>query len=158
MIRIIGCGRVREPWMIDGIAEYTKRIRGYEKFEIVTVADEKAPQNNSEAENQKVIETEGQRLLKQIKPDEYMILLDLAGKEFGSVDLADKIDSLYASGKSRICFVIGGSLGVSKELIQRADLRWKLSECTFPHALCRLIVCEQIYRACKIRAHEPYHK
>ena len=96
---------------------------------------------------------EGQRLLKQIHPQEYVILLDLAGKELDSVKLSEKINQLNTSGKSRIDFVIGGSLGVSEELIQRADFRWKLSPNTFS-----LIVLEQIYRSFRILHHEPYHK
>ena len=87
-----------------------------------------------------------------------MILLDLAGKEMGSEALAEKMDACHTFGKSTITFVIGGSLGVSDALRARADFRWKLSDNTFPHGLCRLIVCEQIYRAFRILNHEPYHK
>lgn len=158
MIRIIACGKVREKWMRDGIREYAERIRPYEKLEITEVSDEKAPASNSEAENRQVKKIEGERLLRQIRPDDYVILLDLAGKEMDSVALSRKIDTLHTHGKSRIDFVIGGSLGVSDELISRADMRWKISVNTFPHQLCRIIVLEQIYRAFRILHHEPYHK
>ncbi len=158
MIRVIACGHIKEKWMREGIQEYLKRIQPYEKTEVIEVNDEKTPDHNSEADNIRIRNTEGERLLKQIRPDDYVILLDLAGKEMDSVSLAEKIQTLHTYGKSHIDFVIGGSLGVSDTLIQRADMRWKLSVNTFPHQLCRMIVLEQIYRAFKILHHEPYHK
>ncbi len=158
MIRIISCGRIKEKWMRDGLAEYVKRISAYDKLEVLEVADEKTPDNNSEAENEIVKDKEGKRILKLIKEEDYVILLDLAGKTMDSEKLASFVEQLYVKGKSRIDFVIGGSLGVSKELINRADFRWKLSDNTFPHQLCRIIVAEQIYRAFRIMHHEPYHK
>lgn len=158
MIRLISCGRIRQKWMKEGLDEYLKRIRPYDRIEMTEVQDEKAPESNSAAENKIVLEKEGQRILKQIRDDEFVILLDLAGKTMDSVGLSDFMDRLYTGGRSRIDFVIGGSLGVSKELIARADFRWKLSDNTFPHQLCRVIVAEQIYRAFRILHHEPYHK
>ncbi len=158
MIRIIACGKIREKWMREGCAEYLKRIGAYDRIEVTEVADEKAPQNNSEAENTMVLNAEGERILKAIHPNDYVILLDLAGKPCGSEELAEKITRLQTYGKSRIAFVIGGSLGVSKDLTARADERWKLSDNTFPHQLCRVIVLEQIYRAFRIMNNEPYHK
>ena len=158
MIRVIGCGKVREKWMKEGCEEYLKRIRAYDKIEIVETADEKAPETNSDAENEIVKNKEGERLLKQIRDDDYVILLDLAGKPCGSVSLSEKIQDLYTHSHNRIDFVIGGSLGVSDDLIKRADMRWKLSDNTFPHQLCRIIVLEQIYRAFRIMHNEPYHK
>ena len=155
MIRIVACGRVKEKWMQEGIQEYLKRIRPYEKIEVCEVADEKAPESNSEAENTIVKNKEGEKILKQLRDDEYVILLDLAGKTCGSVGLAEKIQDLYNHSKSRIAFVIGGSLGVSDALIRRADMRWKLSANTLPHQLCRIIVLEQIYRSFRILHHEP---
>ena len=125
---------------------------------MIEVADEKAPESNSAAENEQVKKKEGERLLSRIKEDEYVILLDLAGKTMDSVQLSKKIQDLYTSGRSKIAFVIGGSLGVSNELIARADQRWCLSKNTFPHQLCRIIVLEQIYRGFRILHHEPYHK
>jgi len=158
MIRFIACGRMKEKWMQEGAQEYLKRIQAYDKIEMIEVADEKAPESNSVAENEQVKKKEGERLLSRIKEDEYVILLDLAGKEMDSVQLAEKIQTLYTSGESKIAFVIGGSLGVSNELIARADQRWCLSKNTFPHQLCRIIVLEQIYRGFRILHHEPYHK
>ena len=144
--------------MREGIADYLKRIQPYEKTEIIEVEDEKAPESNSDAENEKVKTTEGSKLLKQIRDTDYVVLLDLAGKEMDSVSFSKHIESVHTRGYNRIVFVIGGSLGVSRELIARADFRWKLSVNTFPHQLCRIIVLEQIYRAFRILHHEPYHK
>ena len=144
--------------MRDGISDYLKRIQPYEKTEIIEVEDEKAPESNSDAENEKVKTTEGSKLLKQIRDTDYVVLLDLAGKEMDSVSLSKHIESVHTRGYNRIVFVIGGSPGVSRELIARADFRWKLSVNTFPHQLCRIIVLEQIYRAFRILHHEPYHK
>lgn len=144
--------------MREGIADYLKRIQPYEKTEIIEVEDEKAPESNSDAENEKVKTTEGSKLLKQIRDTDYVVLLDLAGKEMDSVSLSKHIESVHTRGYNRIVFVIGGSLGVGRELIARADFRWKLSVNTFPHQLCRIIVLEQIYRAFRILHHEPYHK
>ncbi|HCW55448.1 MAG TPA: 23S rRNA (pseudouridine(1915)-N(3))-methyltransferase RlmH [Erysipelotrichaceae bacterium] len=158
MIRIISCGRLKEKWMREGIAEYMKRIMPYEKIEMVEVDDEPAPQTNSDAENQQVKKIEGERLLRQIKPQEYVILLDLAGKEWTSPQMADYLDKLYTSGHSKIDFVIGGSLGLAKDVIARSDYRWKLSANTFPHQICRILTLEQIYRCFRILHHEPYHK
>lgn len=158
MIRIIACGKMKEVWMRDGIQEYVKRIRPYEKIALVEVADERAPETNSDAENELVKQKEGERLLKQIHPDEYVILLDLAGKEWTSPQMADYLDKLYTSGHSKIDFVIGGSLGLSKDVIARSDYRWKLSANTFPHQICRILTLEQIYRCFRILHHEPYHK
>ena len=158
MIRIAAVGRIKEKWMREGIADYLKRIQPYEKTEIIEVEDEKAPESNSDAENEKVKTTEGSKLLKQIRDTDYVVLLDLAGKEMDSVSLSKHIESVHTRGYNRIVFVIGGSLGVIRELIARADFRWKLSVNTFPHQLCRIIVLEQIYRAFRILHHEPYHK
>lgn len=158
MIRIAAVGRVKEKWMRDGLADYLKRIQPYEKIEVVEVDDEKAPESNSDAENEAVKLTEGRKLLKNIKDNDFVILLDLAGKEMDSVSLSKKIEEIHTRGYNRITFVIGGSLGVSKGLISRADIRWKISVNTFPHQLCRIIVAEQIYRAFRILHNEPYHK
>lgn len=158
MIKIIACGKLKEKWMKEGIAEYIKRIRPYDKIEVIEVLDEKAPETYSAAENEQVKIVEGQRLLKNVRDDEYLILLDLAGQDIDSVALANKIQDCYNHARSRITFVIGGSLGLSSELIARADFRWRISKATFPHQLCRILVVEQIYRSFRILHNEPYHK
>ena len=126
MIKIIACGKLKEKWMKEGIAEYIKRIRPYDKIEVIEVLDEKAPETNSAAENEQVKIVEGQRLLKNVRDDEYLILLDLAGQDIDSVALANKIQDCYNHARSKITFVIGGSLGLSSELIARADFRWRI--------------------------------
>ncbi|MCR4951411.1 MAG: 23S rRNA (pseudouridine(1915)-N(3))-methyltransferase RlmH [Solobacterium sp.] len=158
MIRLIACGKVREKWMKDGIEEYASRIRPYDRLELIEVQDEKAPESYSDAQNEQVKKTEGERILKQIREDDYVILLDLAGRTWSSTQMADFMQDLYNRSKNRITFVIGGTLGVSDDLIRRADRRWKISDSTFPHQLCRIIVLEQIYRSFRILHNEPYHK
>lgn len=158
MIRVIGCGKIKEKWLKQGIEEYTKRISGFEKIEIIEVEDEKTLQSNSEADNKKVLDIEAERMLKKINNQDYVIVLDLAGKPLDSLELARHMDKVKTYGKSHIDFVIGGSLGLGQKIIDRADYRWKLSENTFPHQLCRLILVEQIYRALTIQNNTPYHK
>ena len=158
MIKIIACGKLKEKWMKEGIAEYIKRIRPYDKIEVIEFLYENAPETNTAAENEQVKIVEGQRLLKNVRDDEYLILLDLAGQDIDSVALANKIQDCYNHARSRITFVIGGSLGLSSELIARADFRWRISKATFPHQLCRILVVEQIYRSFRILHNEPYHK
>jgi 23S rRNA (pseudouridine1915-N3)-methyltransferase len=158
MIRIIACGHMKEKWMREGLDEYVRRIRPYDRIEVIEVPDEKAPESNSPAQNEQVREKEGERLLKQIREQDYVILLDLAGREWTSPQMADFLQDLYTHNKNHIDFVIGGSLGVSPALIRRADTRWKISDCTFPHQLCRIMAAEQIYRCFRILHHEPYHK
>ncbi len=158
MIRIIAVGKIKEESLKELVKEYAKRISRYDKLTIEEVNEEKIPQTNSTAQNNKAIELEGQRLLNLIHNDEYVILLDLKGKMIDSVELSDFIEKIRTEKTGKIDFVIGGSLGVSPGLIARADWRWKLSDLTFPHQLARLLVLEQVYRSFKIQHHEPYHK
>lgn len=157
-ISILAVGKVKESYFRDGIAEYMKRLSKYAKMEIIEVADEKTPDKLSETEENLIKDKEGQRLLKSIKPDAYVIALALDGKKLDSVKLSEKIESLGVSGVSHIQFVIGGSLGLSDEILSRADMKLSFSDMTFPHQLMRLILCEQIYRSYRIINHEPYHK
>ena len=158
MIRIIAVGKIKEKAMLVLIDEYRKRLSPFTKLEIVEVSDEHAPQTNSDAENELVKEKEGKRLLAQIKENDYVILLDLWGKMFDSEGFAKKIDQLQTQGNSMLSFVIAGSLGPSKEVVDRSNLRWKLSDLTFTHQMTRVLVMEQIYRAFMINHHRPYHK
>ena len=158
MIRIIAVGKIKEKSLRELIAEYTKRISGYDRIEILETDEEKIPASNSEAENGKAMEAEGKRLLEKVKPGDYMVLLDLAGEMTDSVKLSEKIEKIRTYESGTIDFVIGGSLGTSKEVKKRANWKWKLSDLTFPHQLARLVVLEQIYRSFKIQHNEPYHK
>ncbi|MBR2685736.1 MAG: 23S rRNA (pseudouridine(1915)-N(3))-methyltransferase RlmH [Erysipelotrichaceae bacterium] len=158
MIKIVCVGKIKEKATSELIQEYAKRLGAYCTLKIEEVADEATLQNNSEALNEQVKKKEGERILGRIKDKEYVILLDLKGKMLSSEELSSKVEELFAEGKPDLTFVIGGSLGVSEEVIARADFRWQLSRLTFPHQLVRVLLLEQIYRAFKIMKHEPYHK
>ena len=158
MIRIIGVGRVKERALQQSIQEYLRRLQPYQKTEIVEVEDLPTPQDNSPAQNDLVRQREGEKILARLKPDDYVILLDLKGKMLSSPELAQKLQDVFTYRGSAIAFVIGGSLGVSPAVIERADFRWQLSELTFPHQLVRLMLTEQLYRSFRILNHEPYHK
>ncbi|MDD6467701.1 MAG: 23S rRNA (pseudouridine(1915)-N(3))-methyltransferase RlmH [Erysipelotrichaceae bacterium] len=157
-MKLICVGKVKEKALRSLIEEYQKRLQPYTKLEIVEVEDGMAPQSNSEAQNELVKEKEGQQILSKIKEKEFVILLDLWGKMMSSEQLAQKMEEYQAYHGSQITFVIGGSLGLSPAVVQRADVRWKLSDLTFPHQIVRLLVLEQIYRSFKILKNEPYHK
>lgn len=158
MIRIIAVGKCKEKALRTLIDEYRKRLSAFVKVELIEVADEMAPQTLSPAQMTQVKNKEGERILAKVKPQDHVILLDLAGKMLDSEGLAKYIDTQQTYGSSDITFVIGGSLGLSDALIQRADLRWKLSDLTFPHQLVRMMLLEQIYRSFTILHHQPYHK
>jgi 23S rRNA (pseudouridine1915-N3)-methyltransferase len=157
-IKIITVGKIKEKYLQQGIDEYLKRLSPYAKISIVEVKEEQAPEQLSEAEMEQVKHKEGERILAQIKPDHAVIALAIEGKSFSSEDLAKHLDQLATYGQSQLAFVIGGSLGLAKEVYARADLLLSFSKMTFPHQLMRLILVEQIYRAFKINRGEPYHK
>lgn len=157
MIKIIAVGKIKEKYFKDGISEYVKRLSPYTKIEIMEVMDEKTSENNDSINNL-AKENEGKRILSKINDDEYVIALDLHGKDFSSEQLAKKIQEINTYQSSKITFVIAGSLGYSDEVIKRANLRWRLSNCTFPHQMVRLMLVEQLYRIYKLNNNEPYHK
>lgn len=157
-IRIICVGKLKEKYLVDGIKEYTKRISGYADVELIEVGDERIPDRASLAEEIIVKSKEGRKILDKVKQDDYMILLDVSGKEMDSISFSKHIEECMLNGKSTIDFVIGGSLGHGEEVLSRADMRLSFSPMTFPHQLMRLILVEQIYRAFKIIKNETYHK
>ncbi len=157
-ITCIAVGKIKETYLTAAIREYEKRLSRYCKLEIVELADEKTPDGASEAEEQAIREKEGERILKALKDDAYVIALAIEGKMPDSVELSKKIESLGISGVSHITFVIGGSLGLSPAVLKRADYALSFSRMTFPHQLMRVILLEQIYRSYRIMKHEPYHK
>lgn len=157
-ISIFSVGKLKEKYLKQGIDEYLKRLGPYAKIEVIEVADEKAPENLSEVEMEQVKDKEGERILAKISDDTYVIILAIQGKMLSSEELAKEIDQLATYGKSKIAFVIGGSLGLSKAVEKRADYALSFSKMTFPHQLMRLILVEQIYRAFRINRGEPYHK
>ena len=157
-ITIVAVGKVKEKFYRDAIAEFEKRLSKYCKLEIVEVADEKTPDNASASQELQIKAKEGDRILSAIKDDTYVIARAIEGKQLSSTELADKIDKLGISGRSSIAFVIGGSLGLDERVLKRADFKLSFSPMTFPHQLMRVILLEQIYRAYRIIAGEPYHK
>ncbi|MDO5362687.1 MAG: 23S rRNA (pseudouridine(1915)-N(3))-methyltransferase RlmH [Eubacteriales bacterium] len=157
-IKILSVGKIKEKYLTAGIAEYAKRLSRYCKLTFCQVADEKTPDKASEALNLQIKEIEGERLMKHIREQDYVIALAIDGQMLDSVELSRKIDSLGISGNSSIAFVIGGSLGLSDKILRRADYKLSFSRMTFPHQLMQMILLEQIYRAYRIINHEPYHK
>ena len=154
MISIVAVGKIKEKSLSQLIEEYKKRIGAYSKIEIIEVSDEP----NDRLSDEKVKEIEGQRIIKQLKKDSYVILLSLKRKQMDSIKFSREIEKINTYNSSHITFVIGGSVGVSEQVEQRADLLLKLSEMTFPHNIARLLILEQIYRAYKILNNETYHK
>ena len=150
MIRIIAVGKIKEDYFTDAIAEYVKRLGGYTKLSIVQVPDEK--------NDVQTLDKEAEHIFKALDEHDYVITLEIRGKKFSSEGFADLIEQLEISGHSDITFIIGGSLGLSPKVSERADQKISFSDMTFPHQLMRVILLEQIYRAYKIIRHEPYHK
>ena len=157
-ITIITVGKIKEKYLKDAIAEYSKRLSKYCKLEIVEVADEKTPDNASETVENQIRAKEGERILKYEKDDAYIVTLEIKGRQVTSEELADKIDTLGIQGTSHITFIIGGSIGLGEEVLARSDYALSFSKMTFPHQLMRVILLEQIYRSYRIIHGEPYHK
>lgn len=157
-IKIACVGKVKDAFYRDAVAEYAKRLSRFCTLEIAEVADEKAPESLSAAEEAQVMEREGERLLSRIQPGEFVVCLTIDGKRFSSEQFAKTLQDTFDRSVSCITFVIGGSLGLNPAVIQRADMKLSVSDMTLPHGLCRVVLLEQVYRAFKINAHEPYHK
>lgn len=157
-IQIIGVGKLKEKYLVQGIAEYAKRLAPYVKFQMIEVPDEKAPETLSEAEVRQVKEREGERILAHIKPEAHVVALAIDGKLWSSEELAAEIDKLGTYGTSHVIFVIGGSHGLSDDVLRCARQKLSFGRMTLPHQLMRLVLVEQVYRAVKINRGEPYHK
>ena len=157
-ITLVTVGKIKEKFFEDAIKECSKRLSRYCKLEILQVADEKTPEGASEAVELQIKEKEGQRILSLIRDDAYVIALAIEGKMLDSEELAERIEKLGVSGISQIVFVIGGSLGLSAQVMKRADYALSFSRMTFPHQLMRVVLLEQIYRSYRIMNHQPYHK
>lgn len=150
-------GKIKEKWMRQGIDEYLKRLSPMAKVEILSPDEEKMPENPSPALKEKVMEKEGEKLLKYLKDEDFLILLDLKGKPVTSEELAHIIRQKMVSGTSHFFFMIGGPYGNGENIRKRANLKISISAMTFTHQMARLILAEQVYRAMKIIRHEPYH-
>lgn len=157
-ITLITVGKLKEKYFTMAVEEYSKRLSRYVKLNIIEVADEKTPDNASQAEEENIRRKEGERIIKSLKGDEYIITLEIEGKMLDSVELSEKINQIGVSGKGHIAFIIGGSLGLSEDVKKMADLKLSFSKMTFPHQLMRVILLEQIYRSYRILGNEPYHK
>lgn len=157
-ITLITVGKIKEKYLKDAIAEYSKRLSKYCKLEIVEVADEKTPDNASETVENAIRAKEAERILKHVKDDAYVITLEIQGKQLTSEEMADKIEKLGVQGTSHIIFIIGGSIGLGEEVLKKSDYALSFSKMTFPHQLMRVILLEQIYRSYRIISNEPYHK
>ncbi|MCB2294925.1 23S rRNA (pseudouridine(1915)-N(3))-methyltransferase RlmH [Clostridium algoriphilum] len=157
-ITIICVGKIKEKYLKSAIDEYTKRLTRYCKLNIVELIDEKTPDNASEKEEMLIKKKEGDVILTKIKDNMFVIALELKGNMLSSIELSDYIKDLGISGDSNIAFVIGGSLGLSKAVLDRSNYKLCFSKMTFPHQLFRVMLLEQIYRGFRIISGEPYHK
>lgn len=157
-ITVLCVGKVKEKYFTMAIDEYAKRLTRYCKLDIVEVPDEKTPDDASEAMETQIKKIEGERILKNVKDGAYVIALAIEGDMLSSVQLANKMEHLATMGSSHLIFIIGGSLGLSKEVLARADYKLSFSKMTFPHQMMRMVLLEQIYRAYRINSNQPYHK
>ena len=157
-ITILTVGKIKEKYLKDAIDEYRKRLCKYCKLEIIEVQDEKTPDNASEVVEDMIRAKEAERILKHIKDDAYVVTLEIQGKQLTSEELAEKIEKLGVQGTSHIMFVIGGSIGLGKDVLNRSNYALSFSKMTFPHQLMRVILLEQVYRSYRIINGEPYHK
>lgn len=157
-IRILCVGKIKEKFMREALDEYSKRLSRYIKLEITEVADEKTPDGASEKEEIQIRNKEEERLLKLIQQEDYVITLAIDGKMYDSEAFSKKLDRFGMLGRGSVVFVIGGSLGLGEQILERADETISFSKMTFPHQLMRVILLEQIYRGYRILRNEPYHK
>ena len=154
---VVAVGGLKERYFREGCAEYQKRLVAYGKLEIVEVAECRLAKEG-EAEIARVLADEGARILQKIGPRAFVVALCVEGRELSSEELARKLAEVTTAGQSELVFVIGGSYGLSEEVKRRADLRLSFSKMTFPHQLMRVVLLEQLYRACNIMAGGKYHK
>ncbi len=157
-ITVIAVGKIKERYLEDAIGEYSKRLNRSCKLEIIQVADEKTPEEAGPAQIRRIKSIEGGRILAHVKAGAYVVALAIKGQMVSSEELAARIGKLGVDGHSQIIFVIGGSLGLADEVLERADWLLSFSPMTFPHQLMRVILLEQIYRSFQILAGTPYHK
>lgn len=156
-INIVAVGSIKEKFFKDAVSEYAKRLSRYVKLNIIEVKDEKTPAMASALEDEKIKEVEAERILSKLS-NSYVVALTIDGKKYSSEELAKRMEKYDILSKGNLSFIIGGSLGLHKSVIDRADEKLSFSEMTFPHQLMRVILLEQIYRAYRIRNNEPYHK
>jgi len=156
-IQILCIGKIKDHWIAEGIAEFEKRLKPYVTITVTELADVRIPDAASSAEEKLVKEKEGELLRSSVKNGFVTLALDPHGKPISSEEIATRFNTAKLTGKN-ICFIIGGPLGLSQKLLASVDQKLSISTITFTHTMCRLILFEQIYRAFKILAGEPYHK
>jgi len=151
-------GRLKEKYLVEGVAEYRRRLSAHARVDVIEVPDESFGENSSPAELEKVKEKEGERLLSRLRPGSFLIALDVRGSLRSTEEMAEFLQRLALEGKSDITFAIGGTLGLPGKVLERAAMRLSFSRMTFPHQLVRLVLLEQLYRWFEIARGEPYHK
>ena len=157
-IKVVTVGKLKEKYLKDGIAEYSKRISRFAKLKMIELADEKTPDRASESENQKILEIEGQRILSKVADRDFVIVLAIEGKILSSEEFSKQLEEASIKGFSTLTFIIGGSLGLAPIVKKRANLSVSFGRLTLPHQLMRMVLVEQIYRAFTIQQGSPYHK
>ena len=157
-VKFICVGKMKERFFLDAFAEYAKRLGAYCRLECVELTEQRLPEEPSAAEIAKALEREAAEILRGIPQDAYVVALCVEGRELPSEAMAELIAGRENSGKPKLCFVVGGSFGLSETVKKRADLRLSMSKMTFPHHLARVMLAEQLYRGYKIREGSRYHK
>ncbi|MEG0283670.1 MAG: 23S rRNA (pseudouridine(1915)-N(3))-methyltransferase RlmH [Erysipelotrichales bacterium] len=157
-VNIVCVGRIKEKYLVDGIEEFIKRLKPYCKLSIEEVVETRINDNPSEADIENVVNDEGEKLLSHIKKQDFVIALDVAGKNINNHEYVRVVEKAMLNGYSSFVFVIGGSHGISKAVLERANFKWSFSSLVFTHQMIRLLLLEQIYRGYKIMNNEPYHK
>lgn len=157
-VTVLCVGKLKEKFYIDAAAEYVKRLQRYCKLDIVELPEYRLPEDPSPAEIQKALQAEGAAIRERLSKGGAVVALCIEGKPCSSVELSRRMQELAVSGKSQLTFLIGGSVGLSEDLKRQADWRLSMSPMTFPHHLARIMLLEQIYRACQIAAGTKYHK
>jgi 23S rRNA (pseudouridine1915-N3)-methyltransferase len=157
-ITVICVGKIKEKFYREAVCEYSKRLSKFCKLNIIEVDDEEAGQNLSPVQESNIKDKEGERILKKIPSNSYVFTLAIEGKKYDSVSFSKNLNDLCIKGQSSICFIIGGSLGLSDKIKDLSNAKLSFSDMTFPHQLMRVVLLEQIYRSFKIINNEPYHK
>lgn len=157
-VTLLTVGSLKERYWREAVAEYEKRLSAYCKFRLIEVKDEKTPDAIDSAAARRVRQKEGERLLEKMDARSLVVTLEIQGKKFDSEGFAVEMEKLEERSRGELCFVIGGSLGLSPEVSARAALHLSFSDFTFPHQLMRVLFLEQLYRSYRIRTGAPYHK
>ncbi len=157
-VKLICVGKMREKFYIDAFEEYRKRLQTYCRLELVEITEQRLSDRPAEKEITAALEREGQEILKAVPADAYLVALCVEGKQMPSEGMAELIAARENSGKPKLCFVIGGSFGLSPTVKSRADRKLSMSQLTFPHHLARVMLIEQVYRGFKINEGSQYHK